>query len=70
MTSQEQAQALRELDRLYQQKDSFRVWLAGDQQERHDYDEAWAALKAANPGLTVKRVDMTYRVGHVLAPED
>jgi hypothetical protein len=70
MTSQEQAQALRELDRLYQQKDSFRVWLAGDQQSQGDYDEAWAALEAANPGLVVKRVDMTYRVGHVLAPED
>jgi hypothetical protein len=70
MTSQEQAQALRELDRLYQQKDSFRVWLAGDQQSQGDYDEAWAALEAANPGLKVSRVDMTYRVGHVLAPED
>ena len=36
MTSQEQAQALRELDRLYEQKDSFRVWLAGNQQSQGD----------------------------------
>lgn len=70
MTSQEQARTLRELDRLYQQKDSFRVWLAGDQQERHNYTAAVAALEAANPGLRVSRMDMTYRIGHVLAPED
>ncbi len=30
MTSQEQAQALRRLDQLYEQKDSFRIWLGGD----------------------------------------
>ncbi len=70
MTSQEQAQALRKLDRLYQEKDSFRSWLAGDQQNQGDYDTAVAQLEAANPGLVVKYVDMTYRMGHVLAPED
>ena len=70
MTSQEQAQALRELDRLYQQKDSFQTWLAGNQQSQGDYDAAVARLEAANPGLIVKRVDMSYRVGHVLAPEE
>ena len=70
MTSEEQAQALHELDRLYQQKDSFRTWLAGNQQSRGDYDAAVAKLEAANPGLTVKYVDMTYRMGHVLAPEE
>ena len=68
MTSQEQA--LRELDRLYQQKDSFRSWLADDQRSQGDYDAALRRLKAENPGLTVSRMDMTYRVGHVLAPED
>lgn len=70
MTSQEQAQALRELDRLYQQKDSFRSWLAGEQQSQGDYNAAVAQLEAANPSLQVKRVDMTYRFGHVLAPEE
>lgn len=70
MTSEEQAQALRALDRLYQQKDSFRTWLAGDQQSQGDYDAAVARLEAANPGLVVKRVDLTYRTGHVLAPEE
>jgi hypothetical protein len=70
MTSEEQAQALRELDRLYQQKDSFRTWLAGNQQSQGDYDAAVARLEAANPGLTVKYIDMTYRMGHVLAPEE
>jgi len=70
MTSQEQAQALRELDRLYEQKGSFRVWLAGNQQSQGDYGAAVARLEAANPGLVVKRVDLTYRVGHVLATEE
>lgn len=70
MTSEEQAQALRELDRLYRQKDSFRTWLAGNQQSQGDYDNAVARLEAANPGLIVKYIDMTYRMGHVLAPED
>lgn len=70
MTSQEQAQALRELDRLYKQKDSFRTWLAGNQQSQGDYDTAVARLEAANPGLIVKYIDMTFRMGHVLAPED
>ena len=70
MTSQEQAQALRELDRLYEQKDSFRVWLAGKEPRQGDYDAAVARLEAANPGLAVKRVDLSYRVGHVLAPKE
>jgi hypothetical protein len=70
MTSQEQAQALRELDRLYQQKDSFRARFAGGQQSQGDYDAAVARLEAANPGLMVKQVDLTYRIGHILAPED
>ena len=70
MTSQEQAQALRELDRLYQQKDSFRSWLSGDQQSQGDYDAAVTRLEVANPGLAVKRVDLSYRAGHVLAPEE
>ena len=70
MTSQEQAQALRELDRLYEQKDSFQAWLSRAQSSQGDYDAAVARLKAANPGLTVKRVDLSYRVGHVLAPEE
>ncbi len=70
MTSQEQAQALRELDRLYEQKDSFRVWLASNQQSQGDYDAAVARLEAANPGLAVKWVDLSYRVGHVLAPKE
>ncbi len=70
MTSQEQAQALRELDRLYEQKDSFRVWLAGNQQSQGDYDAAVARLEAANPGLEVKRVDISYRTGHVRAPKE
>ncbi len=70
MTSQEQAQALRELDRLYQQKDSFRAFLADEQNNQDDYDQAVRRLEAANPGLLVKRVDLSYRTGHVLAPED
>lgn len=70
MTSQEQAQALRKLDRLYQEKDSFRSWLAGDQQSQGDYDAAVAQLEAANPGLAVKYVNLMYRMGHVLVPED
>ena len=70
MTSQEQAQALLELDRLYQQKDSFRAFLAGNQSSQGDYDAAIARLEAANPGLVIKRVDLTYRTGHVLAPEE
>jgi len=70
MTSQEQAKALRELDRLYEQKASFRSWLASNQTSQADYDAAVAQLEAANPELYVKRVDMTYRVGHVLAPEE
>jgi hypothetical protein len=70
MTSQEQAAALRELDRLYEQKDSFRIWLSGNQQSQGDYDVALRRLEVENPGLVVKRADLTYRVGHVLAPED
>ncbi|MHB8596681.1 MAG: hypothetical protein ACYDER_07715 [Ktedonobacteraceae bacterium] len=70
MTSQEQAQALLELDRLYQQKDSFRVWLAGNQSSQGDYDQAVQQLEDANPGLLVKRVDLSYRTGHILAPEE
>ncbi len=69
MTSQEQAQVLRELDRLYEQKDSFRAWLT-DQASQGDYDTAVARLEAANPSLVVRRVDLSYRVGHVLAPEE
>ncbi len=70
MTSQEQAQALRELDRLYEQKDSFRAWLVGHEQSQGDYHAAVARLESINPGLSVKRVDLTYRVGHVLAPKE
>jgi hypothetical protein len=71
MTSQEQAQALRELDWLYEQKDSFKAWLASAQSSQGgDYDAAVARLETANPGLMVKRVDLSYRVGHVLAPEE
>ncbi len=70
MTSQEQAQALRELDWLYEQKDSFRAFLAGDQSSQGDYDAAVRQLETANPGLSVKRVNLTYRVGHVPAPEE
>ena len=70
MTSQEQAQALRELVWLYEQKDSFKAWLASERSSQGDCDAAVARLKAANPGLTVKRVDLSYRVGHVLAPEE
>ena len=70
MNSQEQAQALRELDRFYEQKESFRSWLAGDQANQADYTAAVSRLEAANIGLIVKNVDMTYRRGHVLAPED
>jgi len=70
MTSQEQAQALRELDRLYEQKESFRAWLAGNEPSQGDYNAAVARLEAANPGLAVKRVDLSYRAGHVLAPEE
>jgi len=70
MTSQEQAQALLELDHLYEQKGSFRAWLAGNGPNQGDYNAAVARLEAANPGLTVKRVDLSYRTGHVLAPEE
>ncbi len=70
MTSKEQAQALRELDRLYEQKESFRSWLAGEQYSQGDYNAAARQLEAANPGLVLKYVHMTYRSGHVLAPED
>lgn len=70
MNSQEQAQALRELDHLYEQKDSFRIWLAGDQSTQGDYDQAVRRLEAANPGLLVRRVDLSYHTGHVLAPEE
>jgi hypothetical protein len=70
MTSQEQAQALRRLDQLYEQKDSFRVWLTGDQASQGDYDAAVRQLETANPGLSVKRVNLTYRTGHVLAPAE
>ncbi len=70
MTSQEQAQALRELDWLYEQKDSFQAWLASAQLSQGDYDTAVALLESANPGLSVKRVNLTYRIGHVLAPEE
>lgn len=70
MTSQEQAQALRRLDQLYEQKDSFRVWLSGDQVSQGDYNAAVRQLEAANPGLSVKRVDLTYRSGHVLVPAE
>jgi hypothetical protein len=69
MTSQEIAQALRNLDRLYMKSDSFRAWLEEDE-SRADYEAAKQQLEAANPGLVVKRVDMTYRIGHVLAPEE
>lgn len=68
MTSQEQAQALVTLDRLYDQKDSFRSWLAGDQASQADYDAAVARLETANPGLVIRYVDLGYRTGHVLAP--
>jgi len=70
MTSQEQAQALRELDWLYEQKDSFKAWPARAQSSQGDYDAAVSKLEAANPALTVKRVDLSSRVGHVLAPEE
>ena len=70
MTSQELAQALRELDRLYEQSASFRTWLTGQQQSQGDYDAAVARLEATNPGLAVKRVDLSYRAGHVLAPKE
>lgn len=70
MTSHEQAQALLELDRLYQQKDSFRAFLAGNQNNQGDYDQAVRRLEAANPGLLVKHVDLSYRIGHVLAPAE
>ncbi len=61
MTSPEQAAALRELDRLYEQKETFRSWLAGDQASQADYTAAVARLEAANTGLIVKYVDMTYK---------
>ncbi len=70
MTSQEQAKALHELDRLHEQKASFRSWLADNQTSQVDYDAAVSKLEATNPGLVVKRVDMSYKTGHVLAPED
>lgn len=69
MTSQEQAQALRELDWLYEQKDSFKAWLASASSQS-DYDTAVARLEAANPGLVVKQLDLSYRVGHVLGPKE
>jgi hypothetical protein len=58
------------LDRLYEQRDSFKAWLASAQSSQGDYDAAIARLEAANLGLVVKRVDLSYRVGHVLAPEE
>ena len=70
MTSQEQAQALCELDQLYERKDTFRNWLAGEQVSQGDYDQAVQRLEAANPGLAVRRVDLSYRTRHVLVPED
>lgn len=72
MTSQEIAQALLHLDRLYPQKDSVRAWLGIGQSgtSQGDYDQAVSRLESANPGLRVRRVDLHYREGHVLAPED
>jgi hypothetical protein len=70
MTSQEIAQARRELDQLYRQKDSFRAWITEDESSQGEYDATVAQLEVANPGLVVKRVDLVYRMGHVLAPED
>lgn len=69
MTSQEQAAALCELDRLYTQQQSFQSWLAGEQTSQGDYDQALTTLEAANPGLRVRYVDLAYRSGHVLAPD-
>lgn len=70
MTSQAQAEALHELDRLHRKQQTFQSWLAGEQTSQGDYDQAVANLEAANPGLRVRYVDLLYRVGHVLAPDE
>ena len=69
MTSQEQATALKELDTLYDQATSFRSWLAEGSEQRR-YGLLKDRIEQATPGLRVKRVDLTYRYGHVLAPID
>lgn len=70
MNSQEIATALRLLDDLYEQKQSFKNWLSGNTVQQDSYDEAIQQLEKALPELCVKRVDIVYRMAHVLAPRD
>lgn len=70
MNSTELAEALKLLDSLYEQSQSFREWLAGSTIQQDSYEEARRQIEAANPGLRVIRVSLAYRIGHVLAPID
>lgn len=70
MNSTEQAEALRLLDSLYEQKESFSNWLSGNTVQKDSYEEVKRQLESACPGLCIVRVDLNFRHGHVLAPID
>jgi len=71
MNPQELIAALRELDRLYDEKDSFQAWLAGRTDAlQTEYTLKKSAVEAAFPGLCVVFVYVTYKSTHGLIAED
>lgn len=57
--------ALLALDELYEQEHSFATWLSG---QTPGYEPARQALEKRVPGFAVVRVNVTYRMAHVLLP--
>jgi hypothetical protein len=71
MNPQELIAALRELDRLYDEKDSFQAWLAGRTEALQTaYTFKKAEIENAFPGLRVVYTYITYKSTHALVAED
>jgi hypothetical protein len=66
MTPQDLILALKKLDSLYVQKDSFRSWLSGNAEASNEYEQVREQIEAAYPGLSVVYVDITFCMTHGL----
>lgn len=70
MNPQELMEALKNLDRLYLTRDSFRTWLSGNTEARDTYNQEKERIERAFPGFSVVYVDVTFKNTHALVVQD